>query len=617
MQAVEPKLVGPTLPPSLQTPSSSSPPSPVHFQQLRSIPSSPQSSQQSSAPSQAPPVESPDGGKSKENENGPENQHQPPRPMLHPHMIKSEAADYRYSPELKPNTIFGAQGDHPSHAFAKMLTCVIDPNQVNMSGMMPHASAFAAMHNHHQYESKPLQVSAQIEVIPCKVCGDKSSGVHYGVITCEGCKGFFRRSQSSIVNYQCPRQKNCIVDRVNRNRCQYCRLKKCIELGMSRDAVKFGRMSKKQREKVEDEPNALMVPMRKSSRRKNTGEKVRMHKQLAEASGLGYHIYGDYSPPPSHNYIFDQSMYGHYPSGTSTPVNGYPIAMPATPVTPMPQNMYGANPSVATGSHYVAHQATGGSFPSPQVPEEDVVSRVISSFDQQHLDYRTNNAVCEVDPETFSRLDRADGWELFSLQLDPLVKTIIEFAKCVDGFMNLPQETQIQLLKGSVFELCLIFAAMYYNMDTHAVCGERGTIPFACVVTEDVDEMNLINEIHGTLHDIVALQPNTSELALMAAGLLLEQATTSSSSSNGQGDPSTLATAELLKTALHQSMVARTGCMDTTITRIQDVEQKIRQTARLHQEALTKFRLSDPRASEKLPDLYKELFTADRLSPTI
>eukprot|EP00094_Tigriopus_californicus_P010017 TCALIF_09660-PA protein Name:"Similar to Hr46 Probable nuclear hormone receptor HR3 (Drosophila melanogaster)" AED:0.57 eAED:0.57 QI:0/0/0/0.33/0/0/3/0/102 len=75
----------------------------------------------------------------------------------------------------------------------------------------------------------------QIEIIPCKVCGDKSSGVHYGVITCEGCKGFFRRSQSSVVNYQCPRQKNCVVDRVNRNRCQYCRLQKCLTLGMSRD----------------------------------------------------------------------------------------------------------------------------------------------------------------------------------------------------------------------------------------------------------------------------------------------------------------------------------------------------------------------------------------------
>ena len=77
--------------------------------------------------------------------------------------------------------------------------------------------------------------AAQIEVIPCKVCGDKSSGVHYGVITCEGCKGFFRRSQSSPGNYQCPRDKSCVVDRTNRNRCQYCRLQKCLALGMSRN----------------------------------------------------------------------------------------------------------------------------------------------------------------------------------------------------------------------------------------------------------------------------------------------------------------------------------------------------------------------------------------------
>ncbi|XP_011494852.1 PREDICTED: probable nuclear hormone receptor HR3 isoform X5 [Ceratosolen solmsi marchali] len=108
-------------------------------------------------------------------------------------------------------------------------------------------------------------IKAQIEIIPCKVCGDKSSGVHYGVITCEGCKGFFRRSQSSVVNYQCPRNKNCIVDRVNRNRCQYCRLQKCLRLGMSRDAVKFGRMSKKQREKVEDEVRFHRAQMRAAS----------------------------------------------------------------------------------------------------------------------------------------------------------------------------------------------------------------------------------------------------------------------------------------------------------------------------------------------------------------
>ena len=66
---------------------------------------------------------------------------------------------------------------------------------------------------------------------------EKTADVNFlcQVITCEGCKGFFRRSQSSVTNYQCPRQKNCVVDRVNRNRCQFCRLQKCMALGMSRD----------------------------------------------------------------------------------------------------------------------------------------------------------------------------------------------------------------------------------------------------------------------------------------------------------------------------------------------------------------------------------------------
>nr|pir steroid hormone receptor family member CNR3 - Caenorhabditis elegans [Caenorhabditis elegans]AAA96983.1 steroid hormone receptor family member CHR3 [Caenorhabditis elegans] len=507
--------------------------------------------------------------------------------MFHPHTIKSEP-NFCFAREFKsvPDDFRIGGGDLQMGNNSKRLTCVIDTNRVDMAGILPDNMSFRGLP-----ENKSLLVSAQIEVIPCKVCGDKSSGVHYGVITCEGCKGFFRRSQSSIVNYQCPRQKNCVVDRVNRNRCQYCRLKKCIELGMSRDAVKFGRMSKKQREKVEDE--------------------VRMHKELA-ANGLGYQaIYGDYSPPPSHpSYCFDQSMYGHYPSGTSTPVNGYSIAVAATPTTPMPQNMYGATPSSTNGTQYVAHQATGGSFPSPQVPEEDVATRVIRAFNQQHSSYTTQHGVCNVDPDCIPHLSRAGGWELFARELNPLIQAIIEFAKSIDGFMNLPQETQIQLLKGSVFELSLVFAAMYYNVDAQAVCGERYSVPFACLIAEDDAEMQLIVEVNNTLQEIVHLQPHQSELALLAAGLILEQV----SSSHGIGilDTATIATAETLKNALYQSVMPRIGCMEDTIHRIQDVETRIRQTARLHQEALQNFQMSDPTSSEKLPALYKELFTADR-----
>lgn len=35
--------------------------------------------------------------------------------------------------------------------------------------------------------------------------------------------------------YSCTRQQNCPIDRTSRNRCQHCRLQKCLALGMSRD----------------------------------------------------------------------------------------------------------------------------------------------------------------------------------------------------------------------------------------------------------------------------------------------------------------------------------------------------------------------------------------------
>ncbi|CAH1787508.1 unnamed protein product [Owenia fusiformis] len=81
--------------------------------------------------------------------------------------------------------------------------------------------------------------------VPCKVCGDKASGYHYGVTSCEGCKGFFRRSIQKQIEYRCLRDGKCLVIRLNRNRCQYCRFKKCLAVGMSRDSVRYGRVPKR------------------------------------------------------------------------------------------------------------------------------------------------------------------------------------------------------------------------------------------------------------------------------------------------------------------------------------------------------------------------------------
>ncbi|XP_029447363.1 hepatocyte nuclear factor 4-gamma [Rhinatrema bivittatum] len=71
----------------------------------------------------------------------------------------------------------------------------------------------------------------------CAICGDRATGKHYGASSCDGCKGFFRRSIRKSHIYSCRFSRQCIIDKDKRNQCRYCRLKKCFRAGMKKEAV--------------------------------------------------------------------------------------------------------------------------------------------------------------------------------------------------------------------------------------------------------------------------------------------------------------------------------------------------------------------------------------------
>ncbi|GAA6226752.1 nuclear receptor subfamily 1 group D member 2 [Lates japonicus] len=115
-------------------------------------------------------------------------------------------------------------------------------------------------------------------VLLCKVCGDVASGFHYGVHACEGCKGFFRRSIQQNIQYKkCLKNESCPIMRINRNRCQQCRFKKCLMVGMSRDSVRFGRIPKREKQRMLLEMQSAMNNMMNNSQ---------LHSQLHSSQAL-------------------------------------------------------------------------------------------------------------------------------------------------------------------------------------------------------------------------------------------------------------------------------------------------------------------------------------------
>ncbi|XP_076866095.1 nuclear receptor subfamily 5, group A, member 5 [Brachyhypopomus gauderio] len=155
-----------------------------------------------------------------------------------PHTASCPAlAARRTVPPALPQPHHGAPGW--GEAARPFRVAMIEPQAVAPHGHMATPPALEGPSASAELKRDP---DPRVQDEACPVCGDRVSGYHYGLLTCESCKGFFKRSVQNSKHYTCAERQSCPMDPAQRKRCPYCRFQKCLAVGMKREAVRADRM---------------------------------------------------------------------------------------------------------------------------------------------------------------------------------------------------------------------------------------------------------------------------------------------------------------------------------------------------------------------------------------
>ncbi|XP_076378388.1 nuclear receptor subfamily 2 group E member 1 isoform X1 [Megalopta genalis] len=260
----------------------------------------------------------------------------------------------------------------------------------------------------------------------CKVCGDKASGKHYGVPSCDGCRGFFKRSirrYARNLDYVCKENGRCIVDVSRRNQCQACRFTKCLQVNMKRDGTL--RFTAVQHERAPRNTSSLVAAARRGPTGLYSGIPHVYH-----AASNPYHplLYPALFPfKPTITPAFTPSVAAHFlPRSASEPL------------------------SVTTAKEdEVTSSEEAGSIETRIEPKEDLVSTRLAPpiINSVSSEYVTN----------FSILPTENVYEFAA----KLLFFAVRWARSIHSFLQLPYRDQTILLEESWSELFVLTAAQW------------------------------------------------------------------------------------------------------------------------------------------------------------
>ncbi|XP_068239925.1 nuclear receptor subfamily 2 group E member 1-like [Palaemon carinicauda] len=316
--------------------------------------------------------------------------------------------------------------------------------------------------------------------IPCKVCGDRSSGKHYGIYSCDGCSGFFKRSIHRNRVYTCKAtgdmKGKCPIDKTHRNQCRACRLNKCFDAAMNKDAVQHERGPRKSKSK--DGAMGMGLTLGHND-----------HYSAQDTTKLPPLLF---PPPPMHS-IKHHGPPPMFSEGILAPT---PIFMPHVPTSQ---------------HHGLLHMLSSA----------DKLQQVSFLF--------SGGGICDMIgalPHPPSLLPFAPSWDVFQETTARLLFMMVRWIRSLAPFQTLSRSDQCVLVEESWKELFLVHLAQWYlpldlsallqSPAAHARLGsdERTALEVATIqdVLRRFRHLSPDNTECGCLKAIVLFKPEASGL---------------------------------------------------------------------------------------------------------
>lgn len=318
----------------------------------------------------------------------------------------------------------------------------------------------------------------------CAICADKSSGLHYGIYTCEGCKGFFKRTVQNKRVYTCVSGTgSCPMTKEQRNRCQFCRFQKCLQQGMVLEAVREDRMPGGRNGSAIY--NLYKLKYKKTRRLQALCESIlRENGTRDTASPAAPHGTSSRRTPPGHP-VSGCTSPGSPPSGTPAPdirSSTEPLNLSAK------ESVIKSDAAPTSCCSSTANRFTSMRSPLPsqnknliqELIEIDHIERLIN-LKGLRIVHKLESCSSDSTTPACQRLSRIG---------DEIVEQLVEWTKMLPFYHELPVEVHTHLLTQRWAELVLL-SACFYAASTRN--GNQDCLPVSSTTVEENEEVSFVD----------------------------------------------------------------------------------------------------------------------------